>query len=81
MKILSGKYTKDIENALVEKITVIIYSSEDENSPKYSEDDQMKDFQQTLNSINDFLLLSLISYVGSQLKLLWMSCYRIMKKV
>ena len=61
------------------KFTEIIYSSEDENQPKYREDSQMKYFQQTLNSINAFLLLLVMSYVGSRFKLLRISWYIIMK--
>ena len=39
----------------------------------------MKYFQQTLNSINAFLLLLVMSYVGSRFKLLRISWYIIMK--
>ena len=56
-----------------------MFSSEDENPPKYNEDDQMKYLQQTLKSINDFIMSLVMSYVGSQFKLLRMSWYRIMK--
>ena len=39
----------------------------------------MKDSQKNLKSMNDFLLLLVMSYVVSQLKLLSMSWYRNMK--
>ena len=58
------KDTKNIEYFFVEHITEILYSYEDGNPLKYSEDGKMKDLQQTLNSINDFLLSLVISYVG-----------------
>ena len=42
-------------------------------------DGQMKYLKQTLSSINAFLLSLMMSYVGSQFKLLRMSWYRSMK--
>ena len=41
-----------------------IYSSTYENPHKYSEFGQMKDLQQTLKSMNAFLLPLVMSYVG-----------------
>ena len=65
---------------MVENIIEIIYSPKDGNQPKYSEDVQIKYLQQTLNSTNAFILSLVMSCVGSQLKLLRMSWYRIMKQ-
>ena len=52
LKFSNVKDTKNIEDFLVENITRIIYSSEDEKPRKYSEDGQIKYLQQTLNSMN-----------------------------
>ena len=75
------KDTKYIEYYLVLNITVIIYSSEYENPPKCGEDDQMQNLQQTLNSRNDSLILLVMSYMGSRLKLLRMYWYRSMNQL
>ena len=55
------KDIKNIKYFLVEKNKEIIYSSEDENPPKYSEDGQIKYLKQTLNSINALLMLLVMS--------------------
>ena len=55
------------------------YEYDEEKPRKYSEDGQMKDVKQTLDSMNAFLLLVVMSYLGSRFKLLRMSWYRIMK--
>ena len=52
---------------------------DDENPPHNSEYGKYKYLQQTLNSINAFLLSQVISYVVSNFKLLRMSWYKIMK--
>ena len=46
---------------------------------KYSEYGQMKDLVQTLNLMNSFLILLVMSYMGSQLKILRISWYSSMK--
>ena len=65
---------------MVGNITEQIYSSEDENISKYSVNDQTKYLRQTLNSMIDFLLLLMMSYVGSVFKLLRMSWFISMKQ-
>ena len=46
---------------------------------KYTEDGQTKDLFQTLNLMNSFLFLLVMSYMGSQLKILRISWYSSMK--
>ena len=70
---------KNIEDFLVWNIIENHYESEDENPPHHSETGKIKYLQKTLNSMNDFLLLILMSYVGSCFKLLRMHWYRSMK--
>ena len=65
---------------MVGNITEQIYSSEDENISKYSVNGQTKYLRQTLNSMIDFLLLLMMSYVGSVFKLLRMSWFISMKQ-
>ena len=48
------------------------YESENEEPPHHSEFRQIKYLQQTLNSMNGFILSLLMSYVGSRFKLLRM---------
>ena len=55
------------------------YDSKDENPHRHSDVGQMKYLQQTLNSMNAFLLLLVMSYVVSHFKLLRMPWYRSMK--
>ena len=55
---------------LVEKITEINYESQDENPPHLSGYEEVKYLQQTMNSMNIFLMWLVRSYVVSQLKLL-----------
>ena len=55
------------------------YESENENPPCHSESRLHKYLQQTLNSINEFLLSLVMSYVGYCFKLLRMSWYKMMK--
>ena len=50
---------------MVENQMVAHYESVDENSPRHSDDGQPKDLQQRLNWFNTFLLLLVMSYVGS----------------
>ena len=52
-----------------------MYSSEDGNSPKYNEVDQVENLQQTVNSMNALLLSLVMSSVRSKFKLLRMSWY------
>ena len=73
------KDNKNTEDVLVGKPTEINYSSGDENTPRHSEYIKMKYLQQTLNSMNAFLLSLLMSYVGSWFKLLRISWYRSIK--
>ena len=44
-----------------------------------SADGQLKYLKYTLNSMNEFLLLLVISFLRSRLKILRMSCYKSMK--
>ena len=50
----------------------INYSSEDKNPHCHNEDGNMKDLQQTLNPMNDFILSLVMSYLGSRIKVLIM---------
>ena len=76
MSLSNVKYTKNIEDFLVENITETHYKYADENPHCHSDARQNKYLQQTLNSIDAFILSLLISYVGSCFKLLSMSWYR-----
>ena len=53
--------------------------SDDENPPSHNEAGKPEGLQQTLNSINAFIMLLVISYVGKSFKLSWVSWYKIMK--
>ena len=64
----NGKYTKNIKDSLIENILETHYESKDEKSPRHIESGQTKDFCQPLNSINSFLFLLVVSYVGTRLK-------------
>ena len=68
--------TKNIKAFLVENITETHYKYADENPHCHSDAGQNKYLQQTLNSIDAFILSLLISHVGSCFKLLSMSWYR-----
>ena len=72
MKFSNVKDTKPFEDFLVENMMETHYESEDEKPPRHSQAGKIKDLQLTLNSINVFLLLLVISYLGSRLKLLRM---------
>ena len=56
LKLSKFKDIKIIGIVLAENITEILYSYENQNPRKYSKDIQMKEFQQTLNSMNASLL-------------------------
>ena len=68
-----------MEDCLLENISEYHYESDEEKLPKYIEDGQMKDMKQKLNSMNEFLILLVMSYVVSGLKILRMSSYTSMK--
>ena len=55
------------------------YESELEKLPKPSADPQYKGLKYTLNSINVFLLLLVISFMGSKFEIFGMSLYTSMK--
>ena len=59
------KDIKTIKEILVENITEVNYESDDENIPRCIEAEQITDLQQTLNSIDVFLMLLVISNVVS----------------
>ena len=73
------KSIKKIVNILVDDIKDNDYEYDEEKPRKYSEDEQMKYLVKTLNSMNDFLMLLVMSYVGKQLKILRMYWYSSMK--
>ena len=79
MKLSNVKDTKKIEVFLAEKVTEINYSCEDEKPPRHSKNGKMKYLQQTLNQMNEFIMLLVMSCVGSRLELLRVSGYIIMK--
>ena len=68
MTLSNVKYTKNIDDFLAENIMENYYESDDENPRHHSEAVQPKYLQQTLNSINEFILSLLMSYVGSLFK-------------
>ena len=57
------KYIKNIEIFLVENIIAIYYESEGKSPSKYIKDVQIKYLKQTLNSMNAFFLLLVMSSV------------------
>ena len=56
-----------------------MFEYDEVNPHKYSEGDQMKDLVQTLNFINSILMLLVMSYMGSGLKILSISWYSSIK--
>ena len=56
-----------------------MYESDEMRPRQYSKDSQMKDQVQTLNLINSFLLLLVMKYMGSRLKILRIYWYSSMK--
>ena len=56
MTLLNVKDTKKVGEFLVENIIEIHYESEEKNTPNLSEAGKIKYLQQTLNSMNSFLL-------------------------
>ena len=73
MKVSNVKDTKKLRLFLFENITEIYYEYEDEKSPRHSEAGKNKYLRHTLNSINDFLMFLVISYMVSRFKLLRIS--------
>ena len=71
--------TKKLEKVLVENKPEYFFKNILKKLPKHSEDVQFKYLKHSLNSINEFLLLLVMSFVGSQLKILRMSWYTSMK--
>ena len=55
------------------------YEYDDKNPHRHSEVEEPKYLKQNLNSMNSFIFLLVISYVGSGFKLLWLSWYESMK--
>ena len=62
------KNIKKLEGFGVINTEEYIYESDEVKPNKYSEYGQMKDLVQTLNLMNSFLILLVVSYMGSQLK-------------
>ena len=80
MTLSNIEYTKTFDYFLVENIMETHCESKDKKPPCHSEAENFKYLQQTFNSINYSLLSLVISYVGSQFKLLRMSLYKNMKQ-
>ena len=79
MTLSNNKDTNNIEYFSLKNIKETHYESEYENTPRHSVAGKNKYLQQTLKSNYDFLLLLVMSYVGSRFKLLRISWYRSMK--
>ena len=79
MTLSNVKDTKIIEDFLVENIMETKYEFEDEKPTHHSDTRKIKYLQQTLISIKAFLLLLVMSYVGSRCILLRLSWYLSMK--
>ena len=73
------KDTKTSDGFLFENQMETHYKYYDEKTPRQIESGKPKYLQQTLNSMNNFLLLSVMSCLGSHFKLLRMSWYINMK--
>ena len=56
-----------------------MYEYDEVRPRKHSEDGQMKNLVQTLNLMNSFLLLLVMSYMGSRSKILRISWYSSIK--
>ena len=69
---LHVKDNKNMENVMIENIIETNYEYKDEKPLRHSQYGKIKYLQQTLNSINNFLLLLMMSYVVSHIKLISM---------
>ena len=72
---LSNVKYKNNGDFQVDNITKIHYESEDEKPPHHSGAGKLKDLQQTLNLMNAFIMLLVMSYMKSGFKLLRISWY------
>ena len=71
--------TKKLKEFLVEKKPECIFETELKKLPKHSKDGQFKYLKHTLNSMNDFLLSLVTSFLGWRFKIFRMSWYTSMK--
>ena len=75
----NDKNINKLEGFRVHNTEEYMYEYDEVRPRKYSEDVQMKYLVQTLNLMNTFILLLVMSYMGSKLKILRISWYSIMK--
>ena len=75
----NDKNIKKLEGFGINNTEEYMYQYDEVRPRKYSKDGQMKYLVQTLNFMNLFLLLLVMSYMGSGLKILLISWYSSMK--